>query len=115
MIVTDTQNNRNVHTIKVEVTQIVALRWLEDHIEVKKNEEDALLNLIAFDREGRKFTNCTSVDATFDLKGAGILQPVFRQKSFDAIHGYTAENVNILDLKQRFEMTPSANFGTELK
>jgi hypothetical protein len=74
--VTDVQNNKNSDTIDVEVSPIVSLHWLEDHIESKKNTEDVVLNLIALDKNGRKFTNCTSIDPVFELKGAGIVTPV---------------------------------------
>lgn len=55
------------------MTPIVSLSWLEDHLEIKKGDEDAVISLIAKDKHGRKFTNCTSLDATYDLKGAGIV------------------------------------------
>jgi hypothetical protein len=73
VIVKDSLNLKNFDTIKVEVTSIASFGWLEDHIEVKKSSEKAILNLLAFDKLGRKFTNCTSVDASFELKGAGIV------------------------------------------
>jgi len=36
-------------TINVEVTPIFGLTWLEDHIEIEKNVEEAYLNTIALD------------------------------------------------------------------
>ena len=48
-------------TINVEVTPVFALTWLEDHIEIEKNSESGLLNVIALDKLGRKFTNCTGL------------------------------------------------------
>jgi hypothetical protein len=54
-------NLRNSYSLKVEVTHVFALTWLEDHIEIEKKNEVATLNVIALDRNGRKFTNCTAV------------------------------------------------------
>ncbi len=73
VIVKDSLNQRNQHTIKIEVIPIASFTWLEDHVEVKKSNENAVLNLIALDKYGRKFTNCSSVDVTFEVKGAGIV------------------------------------------
>ena len=71
--VRDSLNQRNSHSIKVEVALIASFGWLEDHLEIRKGVESSLLNLIAYDKTGRKFTNCTSVDANFELKGVGIV------------------------------------------
>lgn len=75
-MVYDTDNNLNVHSINLEVTPIYQLIWLEDHIEIKKQVEDGMLNVIALDKVGRKFTNCTAISTMFDLKGEGILNSV---------------------------------------
>ena len=48
-------------TINVEVTPVFSFTWVEDHIEIQKNIEEAMLSIIALDQQGRKFTNCTSV------------------------------------------------------
>ena len=50
VVVRDVQNQRNFDSIQVEVTPIVSLQWLEDHLEIKKNSEEALLSLIALDK-----------------------------------------------------------------
>ena len=49
VIVRDNLNSRNMKTINVEVTPIFGLTWLEDHIEIEKNVEEAYLNTIAVD------------------------------------------------------------------
>ncbi len=36
-------------TINVEVTPVFTLTWLEDHIEIVKNTEEAYINAIALD------------------------------------------------------------------
>ncbi len=54
-------NARNMFELDVEVTHVFALNWLEDHVEIEKKNEVATLSVIALDRLGRKFTNCTAV------------------------------------------------------
>jgi hypothetical protein len=88
VIVRDSLNPRNSHTMRVEVTPIASFQWLEDHIEVRKGAEMATLNIIAFDKHGRKFTNCTSVDVSYELKGAGIVQQEKTLKRYEAISSY---------------------------
>lgn len=48
-------------TINLEVTPVFTLTWLEDHVEIQMNTEEAYLSAIALDSQGRKFTNCTAV------------------------------------------------------
>lgn len=85
VIVRDTQNQRNTHSIKVEVSPIISLEWLEEHVEVKKDAEVAILSLIAFNKNGKKFTNCSSVDISLELKGVGIVNPIETPKSYDGL------------------------------
>jgi hypothetical protein len=99
VIVKDSLNQRNYHSIKVEVTPIASFSWLEDHIEVKKATEKAVLNLIAFDKHGRKFTNCTSVDVTFELKGAGIISQDKQIRKYEALQSYVTDNLYTISLK----------------
>lgn len=49
VVLRDNLNSRNMKTIDVEVTPVFALTWLEDHIEILKNNEQAQLNVIALD------------------------------------------------------------------
>lgn len=69
---------------------------------------------MAFDKNGRKFTNCTSADVTFDLKGAGILAPINTAKNFSEIKEYVSNNIRLIELKQQFDLHPSANFISEI-
>lgn len=50
VIVRDNLNSRNVKTINIEVTLVFTLTWLEDHIEIQKNTEEAFINAIALDQ-----------------------------------------------------------------
>jgi hypothetical protein len=58
---------------------------------------------MALDKDGRKFTNCTAVDASFELKGVGILQPVTTVKNYSSIVEYTQSVKDLLDIKLRFD------------
>ena len=60
--VRDNLNHKNQATIRLEVVPIYQLVWVEDHLEIKKDGFDqGILNVIAVDKQGRKFTNCTAV------------------------------------------------------
>lgn len=67
LIVQDHRNFQNMASIEVEVAQLNQLKWLEEQMELRAGNsssslgEVATLNVIALDRQGRKFTNCTSV------------------------------------------------------
>jgi hypothetical protein len=42
-------NTKNMKTLNLEVTPVWSLNWLEDHIEIQKNTEEASLSVIALD------------------------------------------------------------------
>jgi len=50
VIVRDNMNSKNMKAINVEVTHVWALTWLEDHLEIQKNIEEAQLSVIALDQ-----------------------------------------------------------------
>ena len=108
VIVRDNMNSRNVKTINVEVTPVWSLTWLEDHLEIQKNVDEAYLSVIALDQQGRKFTNCTAVMTQFEVKGEGILQTIGTNNTYEAIRGYVMANKELMFLKQKFEDNPSA-------
>jgi hypothetical protein len=58
-----------------------------------------MLNLIAYDKYGRKFTNCTAVDVSYDLKGAGILTPIPSINKYETISQFIQNNMDLIDLK----------------
>lgn len=67
-------NSRNFFELNVEVTPVFYLKWLEDHIEIEKDNEIEILNVIAVDKLGRKFTNCTAVYPRVEIIGAKFMQ-----------------------------------------
>jgi len=67
----DLHNPENFATIVVEVQPVHHLTWLEDRLEARKGVDTALLSSIAVDFRGRKFTNCTSLEFRYEVKGDG--------------------------------------------
>ena len=49
VVVRDNMNARNTRSIAVEVAPVWALTWLEDHLEVQKHADEAVLGVIARD------------------------------------------------------------------
>ena len=55
--------------------------WIEEQVELRASDvtkqgeniqgEERILSLVAFDDQGRKFTNCTAVNPEFSIKGEG--------------------------------------------
>lgn len=62
--------------------------------------------MIAFDKYGRKFTNCSSVEVSYELKGAGIVSQVYTPKRYESLQSYVDQNKYILNLRQRFDENP---------
>jgi hypothetical protein len=73
------------------------------------------LNLLAYDKDGRKFTNCTNIEVSYDLKGAGIISPLPTSRKYGDITVFAAKNKELLNLKQKFDENPQANFIQDLK
>lgn len=85
LICRDHKNFNNWDSIDIEVAQLNQLSWVEEQVEIKASSpstatttrgdqakpygEVRVLSLIALDSKGRKFTNCTSVRPSYELKG----------------------------------------------
>jgi len=65
--------------------------------------------LIALDRAGRKFTNCTALDSGFEIKGEGNLIEANNKSSYESIKNYvrSQEAAPLLTLKQKFDENPT--------
>jgi hypothetical protein len=61
---------------------------------------------MALDKSGRKFSNCSSIDVAFDLKGAGIIAPLSSGRSYSDISDYVQLHKDLIDLKLRFDFNP---------
>lgn len=58
MTASDYRNPQNKATVRVVVIPVGSVGWLEDQIELE-HTKDTVLNIIAYDQFGNKFTNCT--------------------------------------------------------
>lgn len=117
----DHRNKQNFASIDVEVATVNQLKWLEDHLELKGENvtgsgESSMISLIALDRAGRKFTNCTSLDTTFDIKGEGNLVDLKTKSDYQQVHNYisNAETASLLILRQKFDENPTKLYSQDL-
>lgn len=71
--------------------------------------------MIALDRQGRKFTNCTEVDFSFITKGDGNVNLMKQnEKSYESLVAYVSESEDLITLRQRFDENPSKVYLNEL-
>jgi hypothetical protein len=57
----DYKNLNNFAKIQVEVQPITQFEWLEERVEMSKENSSVILYPIAKDHKGRSFTNCTGI------------------------------------------------------
>lgn len=77
--------------------------------------EVATLNVIALDRHGRKFTNCTEVDLSFITKGDGNLNLIRQsEENYDSLVAYVSDTQDLITLRQRFDENPAKVYPVEL-
>lgn len=93
----DHRNKQNFAYIDVEVATVNQLKWLEEHLELRSENatttgEVTTISLIAVDRAGRKFTNCTSLETSFSVKGEGNLVDLGNQSSYSSISKYVKDD-----------------------
>ena len=69
-------------------------------MEIKIKEDVGTLNVIALDRLGRKFTNCTAVRTTFDIKDGGIINKTYTENSYESIRSFVLDHQLLMLLKQ---------------
>lgn len=97
LLVKDHRNKQNFAYIDVEVATVNQLKWLEEHLELRSENatttgEVTTISLIAVDRAGRKFTNCTSLETSFSVKGEGNLVDLGNQSSYSSISKYVKDD-----------------------
>lgn len=63
--------------------------------------ETRVLSVIALDRKGRKFTNCTAVFPTFETKGNGNIkvENTVEINKFNSITTFVQQNLDLISLK----------------
>ena len=110
-------NPDNFATIVVEVQPVHHLIWLEDRVEARKMVETALLSTIAVDYRGRKFTNCTSLEFSFEVKGDGVIKDEPVTGDWATLQAFVRDEkaLELIKLRQRFDKEPSAIFSSDLK
>lgn len=100
--VRDHKNPKNSAKIQVEVAPVARLEWLESKAELSSNSGRALLNTIARDRHGRKFTNCSGLPLHYELGGVDA-SVVGEIDAWTALSEFVTTNEHALKLKDRFE------------
>jgi len=91
IIVSDSLNPLNNNTIKVEVTRVAQLEWLEEKMELVLNSKE-VTSVIAYDEKGRKFTNCTEIPLAWSVKDGGIISLKEKDKNqYENIKQYVHE------------------------
>ena len=114
----DLHNPDNYATITVEVKHVHHLKWWDPRIEVPAQQgKYALLNSIALDDQGRKFTNCSSLDMTFVLQGEGLIEEENGDSNWKTIQTYVNKdkNLRVMSLRQQFDQQASVQFESDLK
>jgi hypothetical protein len=117
----DHRNKQNFASLDVEVATVNQLKWLEDHLELKSENdpnsgESSMISLIALDRAGRKFTNCTSLDTSYEIKGEGNLIELKTKSDYKSVYDYISgsEIISLLTLRQKFDENPSKIYASDL-
>lgn len=109
--VRDHKNLKNVAKIVVEVRTVAALDWLESRIEISNNQKDyAIVNSVARDSLGRKFTNCTNLKLEFALSGEGASMDHHQSASWTSLQRYVKSDGmrKIIGLVDQFDAQQQA-------
>lgn len=112
----DSKNPKNFDTIEVVVEPVAHLIWLQEHLEVRSGDK-ARISLMAVDKDGRKFTNCTSLQANFETKGDTTLQlDAAYTSNYQSLLDFVAvEKSDLLLTRHLFDSQPKAALKSELK
>jgi len=113
--VMDSQNQKNFDTIQLVVEPVSHLLWVQEHMEVKAGEQ-ALISLMATDKDGRKFTNCTSAMVDFETKGdtSLYLEASFVSEYSSVVDYVVTEKEGLLHTRHLFDSQPKARVASEL-
>lgn len=107
-------NVLNNDTIKVVVSPVGQLSWLEEEMEVRQFDTSHI-SLMAYDIHGFKFTNCSSIvhSLSFDSNKFGYIET--SSKNWEEIKLYANENYQLLNLKYQFEQNLDAVLYKDIK
>ena len=84
----DLRNPHNFAQISVEVAYPAKLKWLEDQMEMMSGDysstvgEKGVINVIALDKQGRKFSNCTSLQFDYKTKAENLRIEPYQKLSY---------------------------------
>ncbi len=101
--------------ITVHVTPIGSLGWLEEQIEEQMNGGEGFINLLAFDIDGHKYTNCSSLRKEIDELSSNFATIDSSSRSWIDIKNFTKENTELLKLAKRFEDSHDTQFERDLE
>lgn len=76
--------------------------------------EQSVLNVIALDQQGRKFSNCTSLGFEYKTKADNIKIEAGLRLNFADLRYYVENSASLLGLKHQFDQNVSAIFADEL-
>ena len=109
----DYKNLNNYASIKVEVQPISQFEWLEDRVEVRKENSSVMLHAIAKDQRGRTFTNCSSLQLEYNATGEGAsIVRTASKLSWSQLQATLKEpeHAELIQLRDYFNKNPHANF-----
>jgi len=94
------------------------LIWVEPRVEAQRAVDTALLSSIAVDHRGRKFTNCTTLEFSYAIRGDGAThtdEPV--RGDWDTLQGYVKSEAGreLIGLRHRFDQEAAVVWGSALK
>ena len=103
--VSDSLNPFNFATIPVYVTKVGTLMWLEDRIEQERGGNEDYSHLIAYDDEGKKYTNCSSLIYNLKMRKEeeGIVKINTNHLSWNQTKDFINDNLDLIKLRNRFD------------
>ena len=103
--VSDALNPFNFATIPVYVTKVGTLMWLEDRIEQEKGGSEDYSHLIAYDDEGKKYTNCSSLIYNLNMRreDEGIVRIKTTHLNWNQTKEFIDNNLDLIKLRNRFD------------
>lgn len=104
----DYKNLNNFAKINVEVQPISQFEWLEDRVEVGKDNGTVDLYAIAKDQRGRLFTNCSGVKLEYNATGEGSELQESEKLSWDQLQTLVKdpEAAGLIQLRDYFNKNP---------
>lgn len=114
--VVDALNPFNYATIEVYVTKVGTLTWLEEKIEREKGGLEDYSHLIAYDEEGKKYTNCSSLIYNLNMRkeDSEIVNLNIQKLNWTETRIHLSEHMELLKLKHRFDEHMDVHYKDQL-